>query len=138
MANILLVDDDQDLIEMNKTMLAQRGHTVLVAYSAAEALQLFQANRPDAAVVDVMMENLSAGFDLARHLHAQMPELPNDHAHGHPEGNAASLQVRARRDMAAGHQGPGEARESARARGRGGEAARRKEVGRRGSFSQRG
>jgi CheY-like chemotaxis protein len=76
MANILLVDDDEDLIEMNKTTLAQRGHTVLVAYSAAEALQLVQANRPDAAVVDVMMEKVSAGFDLARHLHAQMPELP--------------------------------------------------------------
>ena len=76
MANILLVDDDEDLIEMNKTTLTQRGHTVRVAYSAAEALQLFQANRPDAAVVDVMMEIQSAGFDLARHLHAQMPELP--------------------------------------------------------------
>ncbi len=76
MANVLLVDDDQDLIEMNKTMLAQRGHTVLVAYSAEEALRVVQTNRPDAAVVDVMMEKLSAGFDLARQLHAQMPKLP--------------------------------------------------------------
>jgi CheY-like chemotaxis protein len=76
MANVLLVDDDQDLIEMNKTLLEQRGHTVLVAYSAAEALQVVQANRPDAAVVDVMMEKQSAGFDLAHQLHAQMPELP--------------------------------------------------------------
>ena len=76
MANVLLVDDDQDLIEMNKTMLAQRGHTVLVAYSAEEALRVIRTNRPDAAVVDVMMEKLSAGFDLARQLHAQMPELP--------------------------------------------------------------
>jgi two-component system alkaline phosphatase synthesis response regulator PhoP len=76
MANVLLVDDDQDLIEMNKTMLAQRGHTVLVAYSAEEALRIVQTNRPDAAVVDVMMEKLSAGFDLARQLHTQMPKLP--------------------------------------------------------------
>ena len=76
MANVLLVDDDEDLIEMNKTILAQRGHTVLVAYSAAEARQIVQANRPDAAVVDVMMEKQSSGFDLARELHAQMPELP--------------------------------------------------------------
>jgi CheY-like chemotaxis protein len=76
MANVLLVDDDEDLIEMNRTMLAQRGHTVLVAYSAAEARQIVQANRPDAAVVDVMMEKQSSGFDLARELHAQMPKLP--------------------------------------------------------------
>jgi len=32
MAQILLVDDDQDLIEMNRTVFAQRGHTVKVAY----------------------------------------------------------------------------------------------------------
>jgi CheY-like chemotaxis protein len=76
MANVLLVDDDQDVIEMNKTMLAQRGHTVLVAYSAAEARRVVQATRPDAAVVDAMMEDVSAGFELARHLHTQMPELP--------------------------------------------------------------
>ena len=37
MANILLVDDDQDLIEMNRTVFSQRGHKVKVAYSAAEA-----------------------------------------------------------------------------------------------------
>jgi CheY-like chemotaxis protein len=76
MAKILLVDDDQDLIEMNKTMLAQRGHAVLVAYSAAEAWQVIRDNPPDAAVVDVMMESLSAGFELARSLHEKMPELP--------------------------------------------------------------
>ena len=76
MANILLVDDDEDLIEMNKTTLTQRGHTVRVAYSAAEALQLFQANRPDAAVVDVMMEDKTAGFDLARGLHELSPKMP--------------------------------------------------------------
>ena len=37
MAQILLVDDDQDLIEMNRTVLTQRGHKVAAAYSAAEA-----------------------------------------------------------------------------------------------------
>ena len=76
MANVLLVDDDQDLIEMNKTILAQRGHMVLVAYSAAEALLVVQENPPDAAVLDAMMENPSAGLELARQLHAQMPKLP--------------------------------------------------------------
>jgi two-component system OmpR family response regulator len=76
MANILLVDDDQDLIEMNKTMLAQRGHNVTVAYSAAEAREAARANPPDAAVLDVMMEDMTVGFDLARHLHARQPALP--------------------------------------------------------------
>jgi CheY-like chemotaxis protein len=76
MAHILLVDDDQDIIEMNKTVLEQRGHDVTVAYSAAEARKAVEGRQPDAAVLDVMMEDMTVGFDLARHLHAQMPRLP--------------------------------------------------------------
>ncbi len=76
MAHILLVDDDQDLIEMNQTVLSQRGHNVTVAYSAAEARQAAKTHPPDAAVLDVMMEDKTAGFELARELHAQQPAMP--------------------------------------------------------------
>ena len=76
MAQILLVDDDQDLIEMNKTVLIQRGHKVTVAYSAAEARQLVKSDLPDIAVLDVMMEDKTVGFELARHLHELSPTLP--------------------------------------------------------------
>ncbi|MBZ5551635.1 MAG: response regulator [Acidobacteriia bacterium] len=75
MAHILLVDDDEDLIEINKMVLARRGHTVTVAYSAEEARQRAQANPPDAAVLDIVMEDIAVGFDLARHLHEQYPQL---------------------------------------------------------------
>jgi CheY-like chemotaxis protein len=76
MAHILLVDDDQDLIDMNRTVLSQRGHQVTVAYSAAEAKKAAAAAHPDAAVLDVMMEDMTVGFELARYLHAEMPALP--------------------------------------------------------------
>ncbi len=76
MAQILLVDDDQDLIEMNRTVLTQRGHKVAVAYSAAEAQTLAQSHPPELVVLDVMMEDKTAGFELARHLHANHPEMP--------------------------------------------------------------
>lgn len=76
MAQILLVDDDQDLIEMNRTVFSQRGHTVIVAYSAAEAKKLAQSNPPELAVLDVMMEDKTVGFELARNLHAMYPEMP--------------------------------------------------------------
>jgi CheY-like chemotaxis protein len=76
MAHILLVDDDQDLIEMNKTVLAKRGHQITVAYSASEARQAVKAAAPDAAVLDVMMEDMTVGFELARDLHSQFPALP--------------------------------------------------------------
>jgi two-component system, OmpR family, response regulator SaeR len=76
MAQILLVDDDQDLIEMNRTVFAQRGHTVHVAYSSAEAQKIAQTEEPDLAVLDVMMEDKTAGFELARRLHALYPTMP--------------------------------------------------------------
>lgn len=76
MARILLVDDDQDVIEMNRTVLAQRGHEVVVAYSAAEARAIAPANLPDLAVLDVMMEDKTIGFELARELHALQPDMP--------------------------------------------------------------
>jgi len=76
MARILLVDDDQDLIEMNRMVLSRRGHTVTVAYSAAEAWAAAQDNPPEAAVLDVVMEDKTAGLELARRLHARFPALP--------------------------------------------------------------
>lgn len=76
MANILLVDDDEDLIEMNRTVLSRRGHNVTVAYSAAEAWKAVEDLQPDAAVLDVMMEEATVGFELARRLHTRFPALP--------------------------------------------------------------
>jgi CheY-like chemotaxis protein len=76
MARILLVDDDQDLIEMNQMVLTRRGHKVTAAYSAAEAWVAAQADPPDAAVLDVMMEDKTAGYKLARQLHERFPSLP--------------------------------------------------------------
>ena len=76
MAKILLVDDDQDIIAMNRTVFVQRGHEVKVAYSAAEAKKIAQLDPPTLAVLDVMMEDKTAGFELARKLHAMYPEMP--------------------------------------------------------------
>ena len=76
MAQILLVDDDQDIIEMNRTVFAQRGHNVKAAYSAAEAMKTAKTDPPDLAVLDVMMEDKTAGFELARSLHALYPTMP--------------------------------------------------------------
>lgn len=77
MATILLIDDDVDLVEMNAAVLHHRGHAVLKAYSAAEARRvLTAAQAPDLVVLDVMMEEVSAGFELAREIHQKFPSLP--------------------------------------------------------------
>jgi len=76
MATILLVDDDVACIEAYKLVVTQHGHEVVVANSAAEARQRLQGGRPDAIVLDVMMERMTSGFDLAREVHKQFPDLP--------------------------------------------------------------
>ncbi|HSW39953.1 MAG TPA: response regulator [Acidobacteriota bacterium] len=75
MALILLVDDDQDIIDINRTVLARRGHDIAVAYSAAEAKKVAGERRPDLAVIDVMMEEPTIGFELARSLRELYPEM---------------------------------------------------------------
>lgn len=76
MATVLLIDDDEDLLEACTPAIAARGHAVRVAHSAKEARELLLKHGcPDAVVLDVMMEKLDSGFDLAREIHQQFPGL---------------------------------------------------------------
>jgi len=61
---ILLVDDDIDLLEQNKMLLESKGFNVVTAESGKEGFILFQKEKPDAAIVDLIMEQHDAGFVL--------------------------------------------------------------------------
>ena len=61
---ILLVDDDIDLLEQNKVLLESRGFTVVTAESGEDGWKTFQRENPDAAIVDLIMEQMDAGFVL--------------------------------------------------------------------------
>jgi len=61
---------------MYQAVLTHRGHRVLCAYSAAEARKTLKTEAPDLAVIDVMMESDTAGFDLAREMHEAFPAMP--------------------------------------------------------------
>lgn len=76
MATVLLVDDDVDLVKTCEMAIAQHGHKVKAANSAQEARQLFTENKPDVIILDVMMETKTAGFEFAREVHSQCPDLP--------------------------------------------------------------
>jgi CheY-like chemotaxis protein len=67
MKKILIVDDDKDLREVMKTVLGKQ-YEVREAGSAKEGLAAVAKFLPDLVLLDVMMETLSAGFDLAREL----------------------------------------------------------------------
>ncbi len=76
MAHILLIDDDVDLVEMNRLALQAAGHEVSTAFSAADGRQAVERTKPDLVVLDVMMEHFTAGFELSHELSKAHPELP--------------------------------------------------------------
>ena len=61
---ILLVDDDIDLLEQNKLLLESKGFNVVSAESGEDGWKLFQKEKPDAAIVDLIMEQMDSGFVL--------------------------------------------------------------------------
>jgi len=62
---ILLVDDDLDLLEQNKLLLESKGYTVVTASNMKDAMDTFKREKPDACVLDLIMEEHDAGFVLA-------------------------------------------------------------------------
>jgi CheY-like chemotaxis protein len=64
---ILLTDDDAVFVEAVKAVLESR-YDVVTASNGKEALEQVAREKPDVIVLDVMMEHLSEGFDIARKL----------------------------------------------------------------------
>ncbi len=64
---ILLVDDDDVFVEAVTAVLESR-YRVRRAANGSEALQMIGEERPDLVILDVMMDHLSEGFDVARKL----------------------------------------------------------------------
>lgn len=65
---VLLVDDDIDLLEQHSTLLLTKGVEVFTAESAAEGYEKFGEVQPDAAVIDLIMEEHDSGFVLCHKL----------------------------------------------------------------------
>lgn len=73
MANILIVEGDQENRDLLSKFLARQGYSVMVANTSEEALEL--ADHADLALLDILMPGLS-GWDLARILKQEHPDLP--------------------------------------------------------------
>jgi len=65
MKKVLLVDDDKDLVTDLEQVLRSNGYEVATAFRAADGLRTALAFRPDVIVLDVMIENDTAGFEFA-------------------------------------------------------------------------
>ena len=64
---VLIVDDDDVLVKTVTAVLMSR-YTVRTAANGKEALKRVEEQRPDLIVLDVMMDYMSEGFDVARTL----------------------------------------------------------------------
>ena len=64
MKKVLLIDDDKDLCQSLEAVLKSHGYDVTVAFSATEGLKKTLALKPDAIVLDVLMETDTAGFEF--------------------------------------------------------------------------
>ena len=71
---ILLIDDDVDLVEVNRVALEAAGFEVDAAYDSDSGLAAFDRFRPDVVFVDLVMEHADSGFRLCRKL--------DQHQHG--------------------------------------------------------
>jgi DNA-binding response OmpR family regulator len=67
---VLAADDDEDILALVTFRLERSGYTVLQARDGAEALELARAEKPDLAVLDIMMPKLD-GLELTRRLRAE-------------------------------------------------------------------
>ena len=80
MAKILLADDDADMREICTRFLTTRGHQLLTARNAEEAVQMAAAGQPDLIFMDMRMPeqdggtvNDQAGINATRQIRAVPP-----------------------------------------------------------------
>ena len=68
MANLLLVDDDPDQIEIRKLVLESSAHRVWTASNASEAIRQFELASPQLVLMDLRLPRTEDGLALIRDL----------------------------------------------------------------------
>jgi len=68
--HILVVEDDAEIAELIRMMLAERGHRVTVAANGTDALRLAREERPDLIALDLMLPDLN-GLEVLQILRRQ-------------------------------------------------------------------
>ncbi len=67
-AKILIVDDDADFAKALQTILESGGHSIVIAADRTEGMEKIRSEKPDLAILDVMMSTWQDGFEMAREL----------------------------------------------------------------------
>lgn len=75
MNKILVVDDEAEIRNLLKRMLARKDYEVTLCSSGEEALETLQSAVPDVILTDVQMPGIS-GLDLIRFVSEKFPRIP--------------------------------------------------------------
>jgi CheY-like chemotaxis protein len=67
-AKIVIVDDDEDIRDALQTILESRQYTVVTAANKTDGIETIRTEKPDLAILDVMMSTWEDGFEMAREL----------------------------------------------------------------------
>jgi len=65
---ILVVDDDVDYLTQMEINLIDAGFNAITQEGQAKAEEYLKDNRPDLAILDLMMEQMDGGFALSYHI----------------------------------------------------------------------
>ena len=71
-ANILLVDDEKDFVEMLALRLSDEGHRVRSAFSGQEALQALSEAENDVVILDIKMPGMD-GIETLKEIKNRFP-----------------------------------------------------------------
>ncbi|QJF24290.1 response regulator transcription factor [Mammaliicoccus vitulinus] len=74
MANILIVDDEQDILDICKTYFEYEGHQVVTASNGQQAIDRMKDNI-DLIILDIMMPEKN-GYDVVKEMKAQQLDIP--------------------------------------------------------------
>jgi len=71
MANILIVDDDPDILALERKILVREGHEVTTAVDGEAALTAIKGREFDVVLLDIMMPGID-GFEVSRSLKEEL------------------------------------------------------------------
>ena len=74
-AVLLCIDDDEDVLECEKSFLESFGYTVLTASSGGKGLELASTCSVDVVIVDYLMPEMN-GQEVAKEMRRLKPEAP--------------------------------------------------------------
>ncbi len=73
---VLIVDDDIDSLTQLTMHMNKMGFNVISADNQKEGEELINANKPDLAIFDLMMDNKDSGFILSYKIKQKYPDVP--------------------------------------------------------------